>query len=132
MHVYHTPVIFMVLSQELGLGGVRWMQPRVSLQTNSSLKPSPSAQMLYSERSEGPTPLDQATSVRHLPQEFGSEYPQLPLHQNHLPGHTSAPHDTGGFCSTARGPRVSANKLSLPLTPGGQRIKVWHSLRCSE
>ena len=130
MHLYHTPVVFMVLSQELGLGGVRWMQPSVSLQTNSSLKPSP--QMLYSERSEGPTPLDQATSVRHLPQEFGSEHPQLPLHQNHLLGHTSAPCDTGGFCSTARGPRVSSNKLSLPPAPGGQSIKAWHSLRHSE
>ena len=108
------------------------MQPRVSLQTNFSLKPFPSPQMLSSEKSEGPTPLDQATSVRHLPQEFGSEYPQPPLHQNHLPGHTSAPCDTGGFCFTTRGPWVSANKLSLPLALGAQRIKPWHSLRNSE
>lgn len=70
--------------------------------------------------------------MRHLPQEFGSEYPQPPLHQNHLPGHTSALCDTGGFCFTACGPRVSANKLSLRLAPGGQRIKAWHSLRNSE
>lgn len=108
------------------------MQRSVPLQTRYMHKPFPSPQMFSSERSEGPNP----RIWRHpWCTCFGNS--GLSLH-SHLPirthnrGHTSAPCHAGGVCSTARGPWMSVNELSLSLALGEQRIKGWNSFRHSE